>query len=133
MAQDFFTKKLDIVKAMQKADRPLIIDHISRLSKVPRSLVRYHVKQMVEWGVARSVELDGDEKSYYMLQPAYYDENWLAALYAVMTPYVTDMTIGMDLDQSSVTGPEAVVRNLSMFLRLFEERIEKLSWKLPKK
>ena len=126
MPQDFFTKKVQIIKAMQKANRPLILEHISNLSKVSTQLTAYHVKQMVEWGMAGTVDVNGDDKTYYMLQPAYYDRNWLEALFALMLPYLTGMQEQMDFSEAKVESPQAIVRNLSMFLRLFEEKIEKI-------
>lgn len=126
ISQDFFTTKLRIVKAMQKANRPLILQHISELSKVSTQLTAYHMKQMVQWGIAGTVELNGDEKTYYMLQPAYYDRGWLEALFAIMLPYLTNMKEQMDFSGAEVDPSQAIVRNLSMFLRLFEEKIEKI-------
>jgi DNA-binding transcriptional regulator GbsR (MarR family) len=126
MPQDFFTAKVRIVKAMQKANRPLILQHISKLSKISVQLTAYHMKQMVEWGIAGTVDVNGDDKTYYMLQPAYYDRNWLEALFALMLPYLTGMQKQMDFSEAKVESPQAIVRNLSMFLRLFEEKIEKI-------
>lgn len=111
---------------MQKANKPLIQQHISELSKVSTQLTAYHMKQMVEWGIAGTVDVDGDGKTYYMLQPAYYDRNWLEALFALMLPYLTGMKEQMDFSEAKVDSSKAIVRNLSMFLRLFEERIEKI-------
>ena len=111
---------------MQKANRPLILQHISKLGKISTQLTAYHIKQMVEWGIAGTVDVNGDEKTYYMLQPAYYDRNWLEALFALMLPYLTGMQKQMDFSETKVDSSQAIVRNLSMFLRLFEEKIEKI-------
>ena len=124
--QDFFTTKIQIVKALQKADKPLILQHISELSKVSTQLTAYHMKQMVEWGIAGTVEVNGDDKTYYMLQPAYYDRKWLEALFALLLPYLKSMKKQMDFSGTKVDSSKAIVRNLSMFLRLFEEKIEKI-------
>jgi len=124
--QDFFTTKIQIVKAMQKADKPLILQHISELSKVSTQLTAYHMKQMVEWGIAGTVDVNGDDKTYYMLQPAYYDSKWLEALFALLLPYLKSMKKQMDFSGTKVESSKAIVRNLSMFLRLFEEKIEKI-------
>lgn len=124
--QDFFTTKIQIVKAMQKADKPLILQHISELSKVSTQLTAYHIKQMVEWGIAGTVDVNGDDKTYYMLQPAYYDGKWLEALFALLLPYLKSMKKQMDFSETKVDSSKAIVRNLSMFLRLFEEKIEKI-------
>jgi len=126
MPQDFFTTKIRIVKAMQKANRPLILQRISELSKVSTQLTAYHVKQMVQWGIAGPIEINGDDKTYYALQPAYYDRDWLEALFALMLPYLTNMKEEMDFSKVEVDPAQAIVRNLSMFLRLFEEKIEKI-------
>jgi hypothetical protein len=124
--QDFFTTKIQIVKAMQKADKPLILQHIAELSKVSTQLTAYHVKQMVEWGIAGTVDVNGDDKTYYMLQPAYYDHKWLEALFALLLPYLKSMKKQMDFSGTKVESSKAIVRNLSMFLRLFEEKIERI-------
>jgi len=129
MPRDFFTTKIRIVESMQKAEKPLILQHIAKLSKLTPQLVSYHMEQMVKWGIAGTVRSPdpADDKVYYVLQQAYYDENWLNSLFALLEPYIKGVTSQIDFDQAGVKPAKAVIRNLSMFLRLFERKIEKMS------
>jgi DNA-binding MarR family transcriptional regulator len=130
MPQDFFTTKTKIVKAMQKADRPLILQHIAKATKLTPQLVSYHMKQMIECGIAGIYPVEQDLGNiYYTLQPAYYDKKWLDALFVALTPFVEEMGKNIDADQAKVDTSVAVIRNLSMFLRLFEDKIQKLDLK----
>ena len=126
MTRDFFTTKICIVETMQKAGKPLILQHIAKLSKLTPQLVSYHMKQMVKWGIAGTVQSPDftDPKVYYVLQAVYYDENVLNALFTLMEPYVKELTI--DFEQTEVDPIKSVIRNLSMLLRLFEHKIEKM-------
>jgi len=126
MPQDFFTTKIQIIETMQKAGKPLILQHIAKRSKLTPQLVSYHMKQMIQWGIAGTVQSPDftDPKVYYVLQPAYYDENWLNSLFVLLEPYMKALTI--DFEQTEVGHTKSVIRNLSMFLRLFEHKIEKM-------
>lgn len=128
MPRDFFTSKITIIEAMQKANKPLILQHIAKRSKLDPQLVVYHMKQMIAWGIAGTVQSPdlSDDKTYYVLQPAYYDEGWLESLFALITPYITALKEQIDFEQATVDPAKAVVRNLSMFLRLFERKIDKM-------
>lgn len=124
---DFFAPKVRIIEAMQKANKPLINQHIAKLAKITPQLTNYHINQMIEWGIAGTYPIETDpNNTYYTLQPAYYDKKWLDALYLALTPFAEQLGKDLDLDQAQVDMPKAVVRNLSMFLRLFENKIEKL-------
>jgi len=109
---------------MQKARKPLILQHIAKKSGLTPQLVSYHLKLMIEWGIINVYQ--EQEKNLYVLQAAYYDEGWLEALCAVMTPYLQAMSRDMDLSQIQVQPAKALIRNLAMFLRLFEKKIEKI-------
>lgn len=122
--KDFFTSKISIIEAMQKARKPLILQHIAKKSRLTPQLVSYHLKLMIEWGIINVYQ--EQEKTLYVLQAAYYDEGWLEALCAVMTPYLKAMSRDMDLSQIQVQPAKALIRNLAMFLRLFEKKIEKI-------
>lgn len=128
MARDFFTSKIPIIEAMQKANKPLILQHIAKRCELDPQLVSYHMKQMIMWGIAGTVESPdlSDDKTYYVLQSAYYDQRWLESLFALITPYITALNEQIDFDQATVEPAKAVVRNLSMFLRLFERKIEEM-------
>ena len=127
MSHDFFTTKIRIVKAMQKANRPIIMEHIAKKTNLTHQLVSYHLKQMVEWGIAGTYPVEQDfGNTYYTLQPPYYDKAWLDALFAALTPFVEEMGKNIDMDQAKVEASQAAIRNLTMFLRLFESKIEDL-------
>ena len=126
MPRDFFTTKIQIIEAMQKGGNPLILQHIAKMSKLTPQLVSYHMKQMVKWGIAGVVQSPDitDTKAYYVLQSAYYDEHWLNSLFVLLEPYMKALVI--DFEQTEVDPTKSVIRNLSMFLRLFERKIEKM-------
>lgn len=128
MPTDFYGARVRIVEAMQKADKPLILQHIAKAAKLTPQLVSYHMKQMIEWGIAGVYPIEQDPgNTYYTLQPAYYDKKWLDALFVALTPFVKEMGKNIDVDdQAKVETPVAVIHNLSMFLRLFENKIQKL-------
>lgn len=133
MAKDFFGSKVMIVKAMQKLGKPDIIQHIAKECKMTPQLVKYQIDQMIQWGIVGTVEHpDEPFKTYYMLQPAYYDKGWLQSLYAIFTPYIEALGTMIDTDQAAVTPEQALTRNLTMFLRLFEDQLEKMPQKVTK-
>ena len=128
MPKDFFNTKIRIVKAMQKAKKPLILQHIAKESKMSPQVVAYQIKQMQEWGIVGEIQPEADPfKTYYTLQPAYYDKNWLNALYAALTPYVEALGKMLDYDQATVKPEQVTTRNLAMLLRLFEVEAEKVT------
>ena len=128
MPKDFFATKVRIVQAMQKAGEALIVQHIAKESGLAPQLVAYQIKQMQEWGIVGEVKPEKDPfKTYYILQPAYYDKNWLNALYASLTPYVEALGKMLDYDQAKVKPEQVTTRNLAMLLRLFEAEAEKVA------
>ena len=125
MTNDFYATKIRIVEAMLKAGKPLILQHIAENAKMTPQLVKYHLVQMVDEGIAGTTIHEEDGNVYYLLQPPYYDKNWQDALYNQLTPFVLEMGKTLDDGQAKVPKTKVVVRNLAMFLRLFESKIEK--------
>ena len=112
---------------MQKAGQPLILQHIAKQCDLSPQIVKYQVDQMIQCGIIGSIQHPEEPlKTYYMLQPAYYDKNWLQTLYALFTPYIEALGKMIDTQQATVTPEQALTRNITMFLRLFEEEIEKM-------
>jgi len=99
------------------------MQHVAKRSHLSVQLVNYHVEQMLEWGII--VASTDEEKTVYTLQEAYYDDQILEDLSLMIVPYMNKMREGMDFSQIKVTSTEAVLRNLFMFLRLFQTEIEK--------
>jgi len=124
MIRDFFAIKIRLVEAMQKANKPLILQHVAKLSKLTPQHTSYHVSQMIEWGIVLKVE--HEDKTYFILQPAYYDRGWRESLFALMTPYIEAMISQTDFSQAKVSEAKASIRNLIIFLRLFEKKIVSL-------
>ena len=121
MAKDYAVK---IVETMQKVRQPMILQHVALKSSLTAQATRYQLDRLIETGIVNIYE-DGDEK-FYVLQAAYYDEKWLEALYALMTPYVEGMTKKMDFSQTKQLPPKAVISNLIMFLKLFERKVKRI-------
>ena len=116
---------LKIVKAMQDADKPLILNHIAKRAKTSPQLTDYHLGQMIKKGLVLCV--DEYDKKYYMMQPIFYDENWLTALYQILTPFVEGMgdKIGYEQCDLDLSQERVVINILVMFLRRFEDELEK--------
>ncbi len=125
--EEAFTSKIRIIEALRRAEKPLIAEHIAKRSRLSRQLVSYHLEQMVQWGMI--VASSGEDKTFYQPQKAYLDEQLLEDLSAILIPYMRKMSKDMDLSQVKVSPSEAVIRNVFMFLRLFEAEIERSSAK----
>ena len=102
----------------------MILQNIAKKTKLTPQAVSYALQKLMEQGIVNVFE--EEDKRLYVLQKAYYDDNWLNALYALMIPYVRAMQDKMDFSQTTLTPPKAVVSNFLMFLRLFERRVKKL-------
>ena len=120
---DLFSSKIKIIQVLRRADAPLIMQHVAKRSHLSVQLVSYHLEQMLDWGII--VASTSEEKTVYNLQEAYYADELLEDLSDMLVPYMNDMREGMDFSQIKVSSTEAVIRNLFMFLRLFQTEIEK--------
>jgi len=116
---------LRIVEVMQNADKPLILNHIAKRAEASPQLVDYHLGRMIKKGLVLCV--DEYDKKYYILQPIFYDENWLTALYQMLTPFVEGMSdkIGYEQCDQDVPQDRVVINILVMFLRRFEDELQK--------
>jgi len=117
---------LTIVETMQRADKPLIMNHIAKRSKLSPQLVDYHLEQMIKNGLALLIK--EDDKKYYMLQPIFYDDNWLNALYEMLTPFVEGMSGRIAYEQftNDISQERVIINILVMFLRRFEDELDKI-------
>ena len=121
---DLFSSKIKIIQTLRRAGKPLIAQHIAKRSRLSPQLVSYHIEQMLEWGIITASSFE--DKTVYHLQKAYYEERLLEDLSTMLIPYMKQMSKDMDFSQIKGSTTEAVIRNLFMFLRLFETEIEKL-------
>lgn len=120
---DLFSSKIKIIQVLRRADDPLIMQHVAKRSHLSVPLVSYHLEQMLEWGII--VASNSEDKTVYSLQEAYCDDQLLEDLSEMLVPYMNKMRKRMDFSQVEVSSTEAVIRNLFMFLRLFQTEIEK--------
>ncbi|MCJ7634895.1 hypothetical protein MUP77_21215 [Candidatus Bathyarchaeota archaeon] len=120
---ELFTSKIRIIETLRRAGRPLIAQHIAKRSHLYPQLVRYHLGQMVEWGMVTTS--NSEDKTFYQLQKPYYDEQLMEVLSEMLIPYMQNMSKDIDYSQVKVSTGEAAIRNLFMFLRLFETEIDK--------
>jgi len=120
---DLFSSKIKIIQVLRRADGPLIMHQVAKRSRMSVQLVNYHVEQMLDWGII--VASTSEEQTVYTLQEAYYEDQLLEDLLDMIIPYMEKMSKSMDLSQIKVPATEAVIRNLFMFLRLFQTEIEK--------
>jgi len=122
--EEAFASKIKIIQTLRRAGEPLIARHIAKRSRLSPQLVSYHLQQMVEWGMI--ITSNVEDKTFYYLQKAYWNDQLLEDLSIMLIPYMKKMSKNMDLSQVKVSSSEAIIRNLFMFLRLFETEIEKL-------
>ena len=120
---DLFSSKIKIIQVLRRANGPLIMHHVAKRSHMSVQLVKYHIVQMLEWGIITAST--DKEKTVYTLQEAYYEDQFLEDLLAVIIPYMEKMSKNMDFSQIKVPETDAVIRNLFMFLRLLQTEIEK--------
>ena len=123
--EEVFASKIKIIQTLRRVGEPLIAQHIAKRSRLSQQLVSYHLEQMVEWGMI--VTSTAEDKTFYQLQKAYRDDQLLEDLSMMLIPYMEKMSASMDFSQAKVSTTEAVIRNLFMFLRLFETEIERSS------
>ena len=116
---------LKIVEVMQAADKPLILNHIAKRAEISAQLADYHLGQMIKKGLVLCI--DEYDRKHYMLQPIFYDENWLLALYQMLTPFVEGMSdkIGYEQCDPDISLERVVINILVMFLRRFEDELER--------
>lgn len=119
---DAFGSKVKIVQALRRANQPLILHQIAKRSRMSHQLVSYQLEQLVEWGIIIA-SVNGDKT--YQLQKTYYDEQALEKLSIKLLPYMKAISDKMDFSQVKGSTTEAVVKNLFMFMRIFESEIEK--------
>ncbi|MCJ7633423.1 winged helix-turn-helix domain-containing protein [Candidatus Bathyarchaeota archaeon] len=122
--EDVFASKIKIIKALRRAGEPLIAQHIAKRSRLSPQLVSYHLEQMVDWGIITTSSVE--DKSFYQLQKPYCNEELLEILSDTLIPFMSKISTQMNFSQIKVSSTEAVIRNLFMFLRLFETEIQKL-------
>lgn len=122
--EDVFASKIKIIKTLRRAGEPLIAQHIAKRSRLTPQLISYQLEQMVDWGIV--TKSNSEDKTFYQLQKPYCNEELLETLSDMLIPYMKKMSAGMDFSQVKVSTTEAIIRNLFMFLRIFEAEIEKL-------
>jgi len=120
---DAFDSKTKIVQALRRANEPLILQHIAKRSRMSHQIISYQLEKLIEWGIITSFV--DEDKTYYQLQKPYYEEQALEKLSTKLLPYMKGISEKMDFSQVKGSTTEAVVKNLFMFMRLFETEIEK--------
>ena len=120
---DFFDSKIKIIQTLRRSNKTLIMQHVAKRSHMSVQLVNYHVAQIVEYGIIVASRFE--EKTLYTLQESYYSDQLLEDLSQMLVPYMEKMSKTMDLTQIKVTPTEAIIRNLFMFMRLFQSEIDK--------
>lgn len=122
--EDVFASKIKIIKTLRRAGEPLIAQHIAKRSRLNPQVVSYQLEQMVDWGII--TKLNVEDKMLYQLQKSYCDEKLLELLSNTLIPFMNRICNQMDFSQIKISSTEAVMRNLFMFLRMFESELGKL-------
>lgn len=122
---EVFASKIKIIQTLRRAGKPLIAQHIAKRSHLTPQLVSYQLEQMVDWGIVTTSNVE--DKTFYQLQKTYLNDQLLEDLSILLIPYMEKMSKSMDFSQVKGSSSEAIMRNLFMFLRLFETEIDKSS------
>lgn len=115
---------LQIIVHLQKADRPLIANHIATAIGARSSLVDYHLKKLIREGIVLTTT--DQYGRYYLLQPSFYLEEAETALMKVLTPWVEEFSRQTEItDEMKGTNEQIVYANLKAFFQIFLKRITK--------
>lgn len=121
--EDAFASKVKIAQVLRRAKEPLISHQIAKRCKLSPQLVGYQLERLIEWGIVTTVV--EEEKTLYQLQEPYYEDQALERLSEALIPFMEKISAKMEFSQVKSDEAEAVVKNLFMFMRLFETEIEK--------
>ena len=116
------TTKLKIIECLIKADKPLILNHIAKKTKLDIQLVEYHIKIFIKEEVINRAVGDDDKNYYYLVAP-FYDKDNMDALYSLLTPYIQE-TIKTLRDNSAEVTQKGVINTFMYLLFLFIEDIK---------
>jgi len=123
--------QIKIVGVMQRANNPLILNHIAKRARIAPQLVDYHLEQMIKKGIAY-LHTDENGNKYYMLQPIFYDKNWTYALSNQLIPFIQEMSkpgmLVFDQADEKTSVERLIINVFVTFLKRFEEEVEKLDW-----
>jgi hypothetical protein len=106
-----------VVYTLAVASRPMGLGEISKTTKCSKSLILYHLRQLLENHV---VLKDGTK---YICQPFLTNKGEKDDLSALMGVMVSLLTKELVIDDSMTveTLGECVIKNLEMFLQLYKE------------
>ena len=94
-----------IIEVMIKADKPLILNHISQRCKVSPQATQYQINKLVECGTVLCQEEDGTK--YYFLQPPFYLDEAGDALLIELTRFADafskSLIVPKEKDRESIT------------------------------
>jgi len=113
---------LKIIKVLQEADRPLILNHVAREVGESPQLVDYHLRSLVEKQVVLQTE-DVSSK-YYFLQPSFYLVEAETSLMKVLTPWIQEFAKQTEVETDS-DKKQAVLDNLYYYFSLFLKKVSK--------
>ena len=116
--------ELKIVKTMQRAAGPLMLTKIAERARMAHQLVDYHLENLMGKGLVVRDSLEG--KTYYMLQPPFYDPGWRDAFLKQVTPLAEAISTELILDLTEVPQERVVINILATQLKIFQEELSKL-------
>ena len=110
--------RIKIAFYMYKADRPLSLSQLATASKISPQLLNHHLPKLIKEGIAILVEEGGTK--YYMLQPFYYDEGVMNAIFATFSPIVEFINRSeCDYSQAEADPEDLIANNIQALLRFF--------------
>lgn len=112
---------IKIILELQKADKPLIANHIAKGINETPQLVDYHLKNLLEKGVILTVE--EYDTTFYMLQPSFYMEKAETSLMTILIEwlkiFMEQLEIDPELDKTKV-----ILNNLKYYFTIFFLNLE---------
>ena len=107
--------RLEIIKCLMKAKKPLFLSQMSYETDLDIQLVEYHIKKLIDLGVV-IVKKNDDEKRCYRLCSPFYDTDNIKALYSLLMPYLKATTENLIEENANVS--DTVVLNAFKYLLL---------------
>lgn len=115
--------RVKIAFYMYKADRPLSLSQLAVESSISPQLLSHHLPQLISEGIAIMVEEGGTK--YYLLQPFYYDEGIMNAIFNTFSPIVEFISRSeCDYSQAQAEPEDIIANNIQALLRFFSIHVD---------
>lgn len=108
---------------MYRAAKPLSLSQLATASDISRQLLNHHLPKLIEEGIVVMVEDSGTK--YYLLQPFYYDEGIMNAIFHTFSPIVEFINRSeCDYSQTEADPEDIIANNIQTLLRFFSINVD---------